>query len=323
MPAISTLFKVLLGLAVATVVANLFCYYKLKSLDVHVSKSAWYLAERQATPPRYLINPANNLCINDEDVDILALVTSSPENVNLRHAIRKTWGRELVAHARGRVAFVLGRVDNQSLLQAVKNESQTFDDIIQGDFVDSYYNLTTKSIAALHWAVKHCSRARFIAKFDDDVFLNVRNFVTAIQKKPRHSIYGHVHVNDQVDRNPDSKWFVSPQDIPEEGYPDFVSGSAYIVGGEVVELLYKTALAMKPFWLEDVFITGFCAEAAGIPRVPVEGFNHLYTRRNCEIRRGVMAHYVSPETIFLLEEELHQHYFCWLDILNFWSTLYF
>ena len=43
---------------------------------------------------------------------------------------------------------------------------------IRNDFIDSYRNLTVKSIMALKWATEHCKNAKLIFKMDDDTLVN-------------------------------------------------------------------------------------------------------------------------------------------------------
>lgn len=48
--------------------------------------------------------------------------------------------------------------------------------------------------------------------------------------------------------------------------PKYLSGAAYIMSTDVVPHLYKTCLKTKYIQIEDVFITGVCADAASIPK---------------------------------------------------------
>ena len=61
----------------------------------------------------------------------------------------------------------------------LKNESYAAfligQDILQWDFVDTYHNLTMKSIMTLKWASSSCPTTKFVVKMDDDVFFNVAN----------------------------------------------------------------------------------------------------------------------------------------------------
>ena len=67
-------------------------------------------------------------------------------------------------------------------------------DILQWDFMDTYNNLTIKSILALKWAPAFCSTAKFVIKMDDDVFLNAINLANFLESRyPHIEIAGHSH----------------------------------------------------------------------------------------------------------------------------------
>lgn len=55
----------------------------------------------------------------------------------------------------------------------LEEEGRTYRDIIQEDFLDTYFNLTLKSILALKWVTQHCTGLEYFMKADDDVFINV------------------------------------------------------------------------------------------------------------------------------------------------------
>jgi len=47
-------------------------------------------------------------------------------------------------------------------------------------------------------------------------------------------------------------------------YPNYLSGTGYVMSRDVVQRLYQAALKTPLFHLEDVYLTGLCAHAAGI-----------------------------------------------------------
>lgn len=47
-------------------------------------------------------------------------------------------------------------------------------------------------------------------------------------------------------------------------YPNYLSGTGYVMSRDVVSQLYQAALKTPLFHLEDVYLTGLCAHAAGI-----------------------------------------------------------
>ena len=62
---------------------------------------------------------------------------------------------------RVRLAFIFGRLfgDEQSE-KHLREESKLHGDVIQGDFGESYSNMTLKSLTGLHWASTYCSSSR-------------------------------------------------------------------------------------------------------------------------------------------------------------------
>ncbi len=47
-----------------------------------------------------------------------------------------------------------------------------YGDLVQENFLDSYRNLTLKTLMGIRWASIYCANAKFIVKIDDDVVLN-------------------------------------------------------------------------------------------------------------------------------------------------------
>lgn len=80
------------------------------------------------------------------------------------------------------MAFVLGATNIQSIEDSLEAESYMYSDIIRGRFIDSYNNLTLKTISSLEWVDTYCSRAAFVLKTDDDMFINVLRLMSFIDK---------------------------------------------------------------------------------------------------------------------------------------------
>ncbi|KAL3218310.1 hypothetical protein MRX96_005964 [Rhipicephalus microplus] len=71
------------------------------------------------------------------------------------------------------VVFMLGATPYQEVQRKVSQEHDIHGVIVQVDIVDSYENLTYKSVMLLHWAREKCSDTDFVLKIDDDVLLRV------------------------------------------------------------------------------------------------------------------------------------------------------
>ena len=70
-------------------------------------------------------------------------------------------------------AFLVGYSEEFHL--DLEYESDLFGDIIITDHVDSYNNLTLKTLAAFDWMQTYCKQAEYLLKTDDDMFIQVNN----------------------------------------------------------------------------------------------------------------------------------------------------
>ena len=68
---------------------------------------------------------------------------------------------------------IAGSTSDTKLQKSIEDENQKFGDIIQGDFVDSYHNLSYKAIMGNLWAAEFCEQAEFVVKTDDDMFIDL------------------------------------------------------------------------------------------------------------------------------------------------------
>ena len=55
----------------------------------------------------------------------------------------------------------------------IYKESEKYEDIIQGDFIDTYHNLSYKAVMGNVWVSEFCEQAEFVVKADDDQFFDV------------------------------------------------------------------------------------------------------------------------------------------------------
>lgn len=72
-----------------------------------------------------------------------------------------------------RVIFLVGTVNDSTVQQRIEEENYLHHDIVQGNFLDSYRNLTYKHVMGLKWVTYFCRQARFVFKADDDIFVDI------------------------------------------------------------------------------------------------------------------------------------------------------
>ena len=108
---------------------------------------------------------------------LLLIFVSAPNNLKERQMIRQSWNEQLLFLAGNvtkchQLIFLLGLAIEMEQQISIEDESIQHGDLVQVDFIDSYANLTLKSVVLLHWVHTRCPGAHFIVKSDDDNFIN-------------------------------------------------------------------------------------------------------------------------------------------------------
>merc|ERR1719419_1510829 len=236
---------------------------------------------------------------NSSDPFLLTFVHTAPDHFDARLAIRNTWGN-ITVFPSTRIIFMMGTTTNQAVMKKLKNESERFHDIVQEDFHDSYRNLTYKAIAGLKWVTQNCAKAKFVLKVDDDIFVNTFSLLRHLRNLDKYGatkeklILCHVWYKMQVIRDTNSKWHVPKEDYRPDFYPTYCSGSAFILGMDLVETMFNISFDTQFFWVDDVYISGMLAGKAG---ANYQKFNSVYVIASNQ----VMSRFTGPKaetTIF-------------------------
>ncbi|XP_054762069.2 beta-1,3-galactosyltransferase 1-like [Lytechinus pictus] len=238
------------------------------------SKNLGVLAQHSWTPVSALHNynylQNNRLKCERAYTTVIAIVASAPGNFDRRNVIRMTWIQRAIEFKFAmKVMFILGETSDRSVGYRIKQEAYIHKDIIQEDFQDTYLNLTVKTIGALKWATQSCPRAKFFMKLDDDVVVNVGNLTWFLEKHvPSSNYLGGIPIfGARVYRDPTEKWYTPMEIYPNETYPPYTEGKAYVMSMDVAERIYNHSQTLQIFPWEDIFI-GICAKHLNI--VPQE-----------------------------------------------------
>uniref|UniRef100_T1IKI1 Galectin domain-containing protein n=1 Tax=Strigamia maritima TaxID=126957 RepID=T1IKI1_STRMM len=216
-----------------------------------------------------------------------------------RQDLRNTWTKPLSLSNNTSVVFLTGRSKSESVHAQVVIEANKTKDLIVMNFDESYKNLSVKTLLMLRWVKDHCPNAKFILKADDDMFINIYNLLNFINgEQPNNSaIYGKFAHNWPPIRNSDSKWMVTLKEYDKPTYPDFVTGPSYLVGTKDIGQLLAICVRLPYLFLEDVFVTGICAEKSKIPRKHHSGFiNMSLPKGRCSILQIISVHRIYGRT---------------------------
>lgn len=232
---------------------------------------------------------------NSQQPATLVLIHSAPRNWNKRNTIRQTWGQK---DRRSRIIFLLGYVDSLKLQRRLEYENHLYEDMVQGNFVDAYRNMTYKHVMALKWFTYYCPRAKYLLKTDDDVFVhsqNVYDYLDSSAVERRNLLFCSKLYNARVSRSYRSKWRVSTKEYSNRFYPTYCPGFSIIYSSDIVFRLYKEGQKRPYFWIDDVHITGTLAKATNVTITPL-GDTYLTLSQ----RRSLVRGYVNATAAIFL-----------------------
>lgn len=240
---------------------------------------------------------------------VLILVSSGPGHKKRRNAIRYTWGN-FAFRSDVAVAFVIG-APSPALHPALDAEDQLYGDIIVGNSVDTYSNLTLKTLSMLEWAGTHCAHAPWLLKTDDDVFVNVPHLLEFVSEPERavasRAVWGEVCHHRHKTREIGHKCYLSTR-FPGGMLPDYAAGDAYLLTADSIRPLLEAAPAEPYVHREDVFVTGMLANRVGISRQHMSKFTNPMLPHPCAVRRTVVVRNVSyPSQFHLWKELMYPH----------------
>ena len=240
-----------------------------KLLDL---KSFKYINQPQCNDS--LVDYSNNA---KKQVRSLWIITSYAGDPSKRSALRWAYNSNELKILGIRRIFLLGTLDDDAQKitgvsqRAIQSEANRFNDILQGNFIEAYKNLTYKHLMGLQWAIDKCSDSySYIMKMDDDIIVNLYETMNLLKSKIKinHNedfLMGYMLDNMTPIRNKANKWYVNNQEFSDQVYPAFLSGWFYWVNIKTaLKLVYQSFLSSKYFWIDDLFITGILREKAGI-----------------------------------------------------------
>uniref|UniRef100_A0A8C5M339 Hexosyltransferase n=1 Tax=Leptobrachium leishanense TaxID=445787 RepID=A0A8C5M339_9ANUR len=247
-------------------------------------------------PYKFLINPQKK-CSNRNPF-LVILVPIRCHDLESRLTIRQTWGNESNYPGLNVITlFLVGisTVRTRPVQQMLEEESAAFGDIAQQDFLDTYYNLTLKTLMGMEWVSKFCPSASYVAKIDNDMFINVEYLVHQLLR-PELSVRtnyftGDIYSNTGPLRDPAYKWYVPVEVYPNKTYPPYCVGTAYVFSADMARKIYDIAQVLMAIPMEDVYI-GICLFELHIP--PTNPPGHIFNRydkyNRCTFNRLIAVH---------------------------------
>ncbi|KAM6258114.1 UDP-GalNAc:beta-1,3-N-acetylgalactosaminyltransferase 1 [Porphyrio hochstetteri] len=261
---------------------------------------------------RYLFTLRERSQCRDTKPFLVILVSSRPKDVKSRQAIRATWASQSFWWGcRILTLFLLGQdtqeEDNAAAL-SVEDESILYGDIIRQDFMDTYDNLTLKTIMAFQWVTEFCSNTRFLMKTDADVFINTANLVKYLLKlnSSENIFTGYPLIDNFAYRGFYRKTYISYEEYPFQLFPPYCSGMGYILDGKLALRIYELMSHIKPIKFEDVYV-GICLNILKVNiSLPEDKqfFIHKINFDICKYRHLIAVHGLTSSEIIGFWQDL-------------------
>ena len=214
-----------------------------------------------------------------------------------RDAIRNTWGdchgKELTnklvgskliepSNTRGmdgeiskynycRVIFNVGLSKDTEQQKSVLRESSKHGDILIGNVIENYRNMTLKLRTGFTFAAGVL--ARYIVKADSDVYINLPKLAKLLANDADlpDTLYGGFPYRGIVVRDATHRHFVQIEDYNGTYYPEFCKGSMVVLSGNIIPNLVTAFTHIKPFNIDDAYL-GITLNKLSVPPIRINQF---------------------------------------------------
>ncbi|XP_076045723.1 beta-1,3-galactosyltransferase 5-like [Oratosquilla oratoria] len=266
---------------------------------------------------RYLIDQVN-FC-QDVPLKVVNVIPIKSDDFKNRRAIRRRWGRSDIILKTGlRPLFLLGLPSSNETQRSIEAESRLHRDLIQLDFVDTYLNLSLKTMSALHWKHTHCPSVPWLLKSDSDVILNVFKLPVQLTEVKTEfacfAMYRKKVCRPTNCRN--SLWIISKSMYPSSLYPTYCNGPAYAVAQRAVLPLFTSSNKTDPFPMEDVYFTGMLREQRGFKVTDIR--RHVAFNSKSTLK-GFVHRYLFVFPNYENESDVCSHSDLWINLLKYYG----
>ena len=143
------------------------------------------------------------------------------------------------------------QLDDRVYSEAIEKQ-----DIMIGNFLDTYHNLTIKHELAIRWITQNCPDSSLLLKADDDAFVDIKSLLDFLERTFGENLPNYLLACDSIPEGTapqrEGKWAVTYKQYPHQHYPQYCSGLSYIMSLNVAKKLVKNSNVRNWFWIDDV-----------------------------------------------------------------------
>ncbi|GAB6025901.1 hypothetical protein CHUAL_014050 [Chamberlinius hualienensis] len=207
-----------------------------------------------------------NVCDGESDIFMLILVGSHAAHASQRNVLRSTLSRPGIDKLIFKMVFTFGLLTDVDSQRSLEEESQQYKDIIQGNFIDSYQNVTHRDLMAFRWAWQRCPQARYIMRLDDDTSVNIFKLVDVLRDCCSHKpvFIGCFDIWHNAPVYRDGRYGLTREEHEADTFEDYCFGWMYVTTSLMAFLLDWVSNYVHYYWLNDAFISGSLVGRLGI-----------------------------------------------------------
>ncbi|XP_062869138.1 UDP-GlcNAc:betaGal beta-1,3-N-acetylglucosaminyltransferase 7 [Trichomycterus rosablanca] len=246
------------------------------------------------------------------DVYLLIVIKSIITQHDRREVIRQTWGKEQVIDGKKtKTLFLLGKSSNEmekeNHQKLLEYEDYIYGDILQWDFMDTFFNLTLKETHFLKWFFTYCGNVQYIYKGDDDVFVSVGNILEYLEScmTVKDLFAGDVLMKAKPIRRKTNKYYIPETLYNKTYYPPYAGGGGFLMDGPLARKLYWASETLDLYPIDDVFL-GMCLEVLHVTPIKHDAFKTFgllkdkkskLNKEPCFYKSMIVVHKLLPQEL--------------------------
>lgn len=267
--------------------ANITLYPQLKSSR---TDKRYYNDNRPSPYNGTLLINEETLCSQHKKVFLLIAIRTIYSHIERRKTLRESFHLKpnlglndeiVVKHV-----FLFGNTGNPSVEKLIRKESNEYRDILQADYIESYSNLTYKSVMAWKWCIDYCPNTEYVIVMNDELLFDIGKVLLFLIND---LIMGHVddHFaicfpigNGAVIHFRMKQFQVLDRKIMYQGKftPMYCHGFGYAAHITVINKLYQLSQRNTFYMPDDIWI-GVMSERL---RLKIPNHRHVYVLKNIE-----------------------------------------
>lgn len=246
------------------------------------------------------------------NIFIICISAQSVRGAKQRSRVRATWAKQIREEFEDTVIDVrffvgTGRrkqdKDSKPVSDDVMAEKKAYNDLVIIDAPDDYSGLINKVRTSFQWVLNDRG-VNFVAKLDDDCYVNVANLIVELQKyKHQKRLYfGKIMNGGKILRHSRNAEPNLPKSM--DWYPPYASGAGYVLSTDLAHAVAFPAVKLVDMINEDahlgIVLLPFDVKRVNSPKLHIYGLNQCIPPED-----ALVIHYVKDKSDHDCFQDLH------------------